>query len=477
MKLSALLKDVEVLSRFDGDREVEKVVASSKDAGEKTLFISLDVLSNKDGRYTREAREKGSLIVADGDTEDGDIAVKDAAAARSIIWRNYYDDPASSLRIHGVTGTNGKTTVTFLLRHILEKCGRRAGIIGTVANMTGDDAVASARTTPPPDELYGLLDKMRKNRLSDVCMEVSSHSLVQKRVSAVNFQSGAVTNLTRDHLDYHGNMDNYLAAKLLLVPLCENFAYNADDAYADAFKEASKVCKGKSLSYGISSQNCDIRAKNLRQSREKTAFTLCYDGRERETEINIPGRFSVYNALTAVSLAVLSGVPFDKASEHIATAGGIKGRMERIETKDGVTVVIDYAHTPDGLEKVLVALRDVKGRGKLITVFGCGGDRDKTKRPIMGEIAARLSDLVVITSDNPRTEDPYAIIDEIASGAAFSRAPILIIEDRRTAIKTALSNASKGDIVLLAGKGHETYQILKDRVVDFDEREILKEYI
>ncbi len=473
MKLSMLLKDVEVLSAYNGDREVIKIAEKSNEATPNSLFIFTE--SGKP-EYLSEARKNGALIISEK-ADGADITVENAVTARNIIWRNFYNSPNEKLSLFGVTGTNGKTTVTYLTRHIFENAGKKTGVIGTVCNITGDENSPSLQTTPGASELYRLFSKMNSNRLTEVCMEVSSHSLEQGRVDGLKFKAGAFTNLTRDHLDYHKTMKSYLESKLKFVSMCEGFAVNADDPNASFFIEEANKHNVKVLTYSLVSPFADLTAEKLFLTKEKTSFVVKLGEDEAKTEINIPGRFSVYNALTAISLAILAGIPLKDAAKHIASAEGIKGRMEKIKAKNGATVIIDYAHTPDGLEKVLLTLKDIKGKGKLITVFGCGGDRDSTKRPIMGKIAATYSDMVIVTSDNPRSENPYDIIGDIIKGSVGMKTPHLIIEDRKTAIKTAMSNAKQNDIVLLAGKGHETYQILKDKTINFDERDIIKAYI
>ncbi len=474
MKLKALLKDVEVLSDYQPDREVRKIAVVSGEATEDSLFIAVKGERFDGEKYLAEAKSKNAVTVGE---ENADVLVGDAVLARNTIWRNFYNEPDRELDIIGVTGTNGKTTVTYLTRHIFEQTGIKTGVIGTVANVTGKENDPSVQTTPSPNELYRLFDKMKGNGLKNVCMEVSSHSLVQRRCSQLDFKAVAITNLTEDHLDYHGSMENYLNAKLLIVNQTRSLAVNLDDVSKNAFLEKARKKGIKVITYAINDKKADISAKKLELHKNKTVFSVLYDKKEIKTEINIPGEFSVYNALAAISLAVLCGVPFEEAATSIKSASGIKGRMESFQTKNGVTAIIDYAHTPDGLEKVLITLKKLKSGGRIITVFGCGGDREKEKRPKMGKIAAKYSDLVIITSDNPRSEEPHAIIEEIAKGSSAFKTPQLIIEDRRAAIKTAMQNAKRGDIVLLAGKGHENYQILKDKTVNFDEAEILKAYI
>ncbi|MBQ2945769.1 MAG: UDP-N-acetylmuramoyl-L-alanyl-D-glutamate--2,6-diaminopimelate ligase [Clostridia bacterium] len=474
MKLKTLLKDVEVLSQYDGDREVSKISVLSNEADESSLFIAVKGEKSNGESLISEAKQKGAVTLGES---GADITVKDAKEARALIWRNFYKRPDEKLSVFGVTGTNGKTTVTYLTRHIFEYAGNKTGVIGTVANVIGTESAAAIQTTPAPNELYRLFSKMVSNKLSRVCMEVSSHSLEQKRIHGVTFTASAFTNLTGDHLDYHGNMESYLEAKLKIIERSKSIAINADDAYAKAFSERAACNSIPVLCYGINSKTADLTAKSLNLTKEKSEFTLCYNGEKIRTYISVPGKFSVYNALCAVALSMLGGISIADAAEALKTSGGIKGRMERVKAKNGATAVIDYAHTPDGLKNVLITLNGIKENGRLITVFGCGGDRDKSKRSVMGEIAAKYSDLVIITSDNPRSEDPHAIIRDITVGSSRYKTPQLIIEDRRAAIKTAMQNAKNGDIVLLAGKGHENYQILKDRTVSFDEYEILKAYI
>ena len=346
-------------------------------------------------------------------------------------------------------------------------------MIGTNQNMVGDQVIPSKHTTPDSLELMQLFETMANAGADYVVMEVSSHSLALDRVTACTFDVGAFTNMTQDHLDFHKTMENYLAAKGILFQISRAGVINADDK-ASAYLLEHAACETL-LTYGIHAQ-CDVKAENVDLKEAGVGFDVLYQGRSRHVDLGIPGQFSVYNALTAIACLLAAGISFAEAVDGLCGAQGVKGRVEVVDIEAPYTVIIDYAHTPDGLLNVIHTIRGFT-KGRLITVFGCGGDRDAGKRPKMGKVAASLSDFCVVTSDNPRTEDPNKIIEDILVGVKEGGGDYIVIPNRFSAIEYALDHAEKDDVVLLAGKGHETYQILADRTIDFDEREIVKKLL
>jgi UDP-N-acetylmuramoyl-L-alanyl-D-glutamate--2,6-diaminopimelate ligase len=378
------------------------------------------------------------------------------------------------MKMVGVTGTNGKTSVTLLLKHVLEKTlGARVGLIGTTANMIGEEIIPTERTTPESFELQGLFARMRDAGCTHVVMEVSSHAIALDRVGGVRFDAAGFTNLTEDHLDFHKTMDHYCDTKAELFRRCEKGVINADDSYAQRFLDAA-ACQV--LTTAVAGEG-GLKAENLELRADGIDFTAVMGGEKMPVSLGIPGRFTVYNALTVLGLAVSLGISLEKAAAALADAPGVKGRVEVVPTPGtDYTVLIDYAHTPDGLENVLSSVRGFC-RGRLISVFGCGGDRDPIKRPIMGRIGAELSDIAIITSDNPRTEDPEAIIRDITPGADEAGKAYEVVVDRIAAIRHAMELAKKDDIIVLAGKGHETYQEIMGVKHHMDEREIVAQIL
>jgi len=359
------------------------------------------------------------------------------------------------------------------LKAILEKAGHKVGLIGTIQNMVGDRILPSGHTTPDPYDLQSMLSIMLKEGCTYAVMEVSSHALDQDRVEGCLFDAAVFTNLTQDHLDYHKTMENYCDAKKRLFKRASRAIVNADDAWADAITEGFE---GDIFGFATRSQDAAYRADNIVMRADGVTFDLLEHGvRIGTLSLPIPGRFSVYNAMASAVCALSLGIPFETVKAALCGTCGVKGRAEVVPTDRDYTVVIDYAHTPDGLENICRTLKDC-ATGRLIVLFGCGGDRDKTKRPRMATIAAQYADYLVITSDNPRTEDPQAILQDILVGVPEG-CEHTVIENRRDAIAFALQSAKSGDTVLLAGKGHETYQILKDGVIHFDEREVIAEIL
>ena len=369
----------------------------------------------------------------------------------------------------GITGTNGKTTSTYLLKHVLETAlDAKVGLVGTIQNMIGDEVIHTERTTPESYELQALFRQMLDAGCTHVIMEVSSHALVLHRVAGVRFHTGVFSNLTQDHLDFHKTMEEYRKAKSMLFSVSDHGVINLDDPAAEAMLEEAKC---PVITYSAVGKPADLTADHVKLFAAKVDFDATYQNWTVPAMLGIPGSFSVYNALGVIGAGLTLGLTLPEITEALTTAQGVKGRAEVVPTpgKD-YTVVIDYSHTPDSLENILKTARGFC-EGKLIAVFGCGGDRDPIKRPIMGEIGARLSDLVVITSDNPRTEDPMKIIDQVVEGVKRVDTPCMVIENRRQAIRWAMDHAEAGDVIILAGKGHETYQEIGHEKFHLDERE------
>lgn len=418
----------------------------------------------------KEAENCGATVIIAEHMTDAKAfhIITDTRAALALMYKSYYENPDQSLVLTGVTGTNGKTTTVYFIHHILSVCGLKAGLIGTVENLVGKDSFPSRYTTPSPDKLYPLLKQMADSDVKHAVLEVSSHSLAQKRVEGLDFKTGVFTNLTQDHLDYHGTMEKYLKEKKKLFYRCEYAVLNADDPYFSEF--ASLPCKR--LTYGINGQ-ADFTAYDIFLNVSGTMFKLCYPKGQADVFLKAPGRFNIYNSLAAIAACRCLGINPCDAAKALLSAKGIPGRMEILTDKQDFTVILDYAHTPDGLQKVLETVNVFK-KGRLVTVFGCGGDRDRTKRPIMGKTAAKLSDFLVITSDNPRTENPDCIIEDILAGVKRQQTPYIVINNRKKAIEYTIRTAQKNDIIILAGKGHEDYQIIGEDILPFDEKSIVK---
>ncbi len=439
------------------------------------VFVCIEGTAVDGHRFAQSAHDAGAALVVTQRPMglERELTLPSTRRAWAQLCANWFGNPAEQLHLIGITGTNGKTTMTYMLKAILEKAGHKVGLIGTIQNMVGDRILPSGHTTPDPYDLQSMLSIMLKEGCTYAVMEVSSHALDQDRVEGCCFDAAVFTNLTQDHLDYHKTMENYCEAKKRLFKRAARAIVNADDAWANAITDgfAGDVCR-------FSAENADdaYRAANIVTRADGVAFDLMYQGDcVGSLSLPIPGRFSVYNAMASAVCALSLGIPFETVQAALDGTCGVKGRAEVVPTGRDFTVVIDYAHTPDGLENICRTLKDC-ATGRLIVLFGCGGDRDKTKRPKMAAIAAQFADHLVITSDNPRTEDPQAILSDIVVGVPEG-CEHTVIESRREAIAFALQLAAAGDTVLLAGKGHETYQILKDGVIHFDEREVIAEIL
>ena len=472
MKLRELMKDIPILeSTADMEQEISAVAYDSRKVTPGALFVAVTGFASDGNRFIPMAMEKGAAAVVTAKRPEKDVPyvlVESDRLALALIAANFFGHPAEKMTIIGVTGTNGKTSATLLTKHVLEVClGTKVGLIGTMENLIGTEAVPTERTTPESFELQELFDRMYRAGCTHVVMEVSSHALTLERVGGIHFRVAAFTNLTEDHLDFHKTMDAYCDAKAELFRRCGQAVINLDDRYADRMLAAC-VCPVLTTSVR---GNADIRATDVELHARGIRFAAVREGTRIPVELPIPGRFTVYNALTVLGIAECLGIPLERCALALAGAKGVKGRIEVVPTPgEPYTVLIDYAHTPDGLENILRSVRDFC-RGRLIAVFGCGGDRDPIKRPIMGHIGVGLSDFAVVTSDNPRTEEPMAIIRDILKGVKQEDGEYIVIEDRRKAIRYAMDNAKKDDIIVLAGKGHETYQDVGGKKHHLDERE------
>lgn len=471
MKLKELLAGTGISVSADGDREITAITCDSRRVTAGCVFVCIDGTKVDAHLYAPQAQEAGaSAVIVQRDMGLRTQLITDnTRRVWAQICANWFGNPSRQLRMIGVTGTNGKTTTTMLIKSMLESAHHKVGLIGTIHNMVGDRVLPTERTTPDSYDLQSMLSLMVAEGCDYCVMEVSSHALDQDRVTGCAFSVGVFTNLTQDHLDYHKTMDAYMQAKKRLFSMCNVGVFNLDDGYT-ARMMADVPCER--LTYAVEDNRADYVARNVRPRADGVDFELVGIGQIGRVRLPIPGRFSVYNALAAATACVAVGMPFDQIVSSLSAVGGVKGRAEVVPTGRDFTVVIDYAHTPDGLENICRTLKSTCS-GRLVTVFGCGGDRDRGKRPQMGAIAARESDYVVITSDNPRTEEPAAIIQDILGGLADADTPYTVIENRIEAIRWAIENARPQDTVLLAGKGHETYQILATGSIHLDEREIV----
>ena len=468
MKLLNLIECKETLA----NTEISGITCDSRQVKPGFAFVCIKGAKSDGHDFAERAIESGAaVIIAERDLGlRNQIVVPDTHAAYADMCANWFGNPAESLKLLGVTGTNGKTSVTYMMKKILEKAGYKVGLIGTIQNMIGDEIIAAHNTTPNAYELNSLFALMKAKGCTYVIMEVSSHALDQSRVYKLNFEAAMFTNLTQDHLDYHITMENYLAAKKKLFRMCKTAVINSDDKYA---AELMKDLDCKIVTYSMN-DNSTYSAKGVNYRPASVDYEFVSDSEIGHIKINTGGKFTVYNSLCTAVCAVEIGIPLSTVAAALLELHGVKGRAEVVPTGKDFTVIIDYAHTPDGLKNILSTFRECK-KNRLIAVFGCGGDRDKTKRPIMGNIAAHFSDYAIVTSDNPRTENPSAIIEDILVGMKGAAIPVKVIENRIEAIKFAVSIAKKDDIIVLAGKGHETYQILNTGTIHLDEREVVAE--
>lgn len=475
MRLSELAKATACIS-LTGDAQIESIGYNSRKSAAGELFCCV-VGTFSDGHdFAAEAARAGAVaLVVERPLEIDlpQLVVANTRIAMAEMAAAFYDYPARGMTIVGVTGTNGKTSTTYMIKAIAEQAGAKVGLIGTIRNLVGSRVIETERTTPESVDLQRILREMRNENVTLAIMEVSSHSLDQHRVHGIAFDVGVFTNLTHDHLDYHKTVGNYLAAKKKLFAQSARAVLNADDPCF------AKMAEGLTIpvkTFGVR-ERADFCAADIDITPRGVQFDLRAGGESTRLNVGIPGLFSVFNALAAAAAASALGYTGEEIQTGLERMSSVSGRLEPLETNGrDFTVLLDYAHAPDALENVLTTIRDF-AKARVITLFGCGGDRDQAKRPIMGEIAGRYSDFLVVTSDNPRSEDPYRIIESIMEGVMKSGCAYVVIEDRYDAIKYALEHAKKDDVVLLAGKGHESYQEVGGGKKHFDEKEIVAQLL
>ena len=478
MKLKELLKDITVLkSNADMELEIDHVAYDSRKVQPGGMFVAITGFATDGNRFIPMAMEKGAAVIVTAKEPEGEIPyvlVDSDRLALAYIGRNFFGNPAASMQMIGVTGTNGKTSSTLLLKHVLEVVkGAKVGLMGTMENIIGDEHIPADRTTPESFELQALLARMRDAGCTHVIMEVSSHAIALDRVAGIVYDVASFTNLTEDHLDFHKTMENYCDTKAILFQRCRKAVGNLDDSWYQRLC-GNACCKVLTVS---AKTVADLYAKNEELLSDGVTFTAISGSEQVEVKLPIPGKFTVYNALNVLGMAMQLDITLSDAAAALRTAQGVKGRVEVVPTPGKpYTVLIDYAHTPDGLENVLSSGKGFC-KGRLIAVFGCGGDRDPIKRPIMGKIGTDIADYSIITSDNPRTEDPNKIIEDIVKGIDPSKNNYEIIENRPAAIRHAMDIAKKNDIIILAGKGHETYQEINGVKHHLDEREVVAAYL
>ena len=477
MRLDQLLQGVALTRQdLDGDTKIGGISYDTRTLSPGDLFAALPGYKTDGQRFIQEALDKGAAAVLCREAPDVPgpwLVASDPREALAGMAANWYGRPAEGLTCVAVTGTNGKTTTTYLLKAVLEGAlGAKVGLIGTNQNLIGNQAFPAQRTTPESVELQALLRDMADAGCTHVVMEASSIALVLRRTAGIRFAAGIFTNLTEDHLDFHGTMEAYRASKGLLFQQTDLAVLNLDDEVGRYYAETVPC---PVFTYSERKDEADLVAKNIRLFPSHVEFEAVARGLIGRMFLPIPGGFTIYNALGVIACGLALGLPLPEVCASLAEARGVKGRIEVVPTPTDYTVIIDYAHTPDALENILTTVRDFTP-GRVICLFGCGGDRDRTKRPVMGAVAAELADLVVLTSDNPRTEDPEAILADIQAGMEGSDTPCLVVPHRREAIRRALDEARSGDTVVLAGKGHETYQEIGTRRRHLDEREEVAAY-
>ncbi len=478
MKLRELLNDIDILTASaDLEMEITGVSYDSRTTRSGDLFVAMTGFAVDGHAFIGKAVAAGAAAVLCEKVPEEDIPYVQAADSRrglAVVGANFFGHPADSMTMVAVTGTNGKTTTTYLLKSILEQAlGAKVGLIGTNQNMIGDEVIPTERTTPESFELQKLFAQMRDAGCTHVVMEASSHALALDRVYGVHYAVGIFTNLTQDHLDFHKTMEAYCDAKAILFRNCDTGVCNADDPWTDRLL-AEATCRKFTYSEKAPS---DLRAEEICLEADHIAFTAVTADQRVPIRVNIPGGFMVYNTLDVLGAALALGISLEKSAEVLARVPHVKGRVEVVPTpgKD-YTILIDYAHSPDGMVNVLSSVKGF-AKGRTIALFGCGGDRDKTKRPKMGKVAADIADFAIVTTDNPRTEKPADIIADILPGLEGSDTPYVVVVDRVEAIHWAMDHAEKDDVIVLCGKGHETYQEIDHVKHHMDEREIVADYL
>lgn len=481
MNLKNILKGIDYeLIQGDVDIDINKLNYDSRKITKSDVFICVKGYATDGHKYITKAIDNGAKVIVIQDEieiKNKNITVirtSDTRKALAIMGANYYNNPSDKMKIIGITGTNGKTTTAFMIKEILEADNKKVGLIGTIANYIGNEKIHTERTTPESLELQELFAEMVAKGVEYCVMEVSSHSLELDRVFGVKFDVGIFTNLTRDHLDFHKTFENYYKAKFKLFERSRIKVVNIDDNYGkQVITDLSKLKSENVFSFSVK-ENSTFKALDEEMGSRSIKFKVNLDKQE-EFVLNIPGEYNIYNALGAITTCFKAGIKIESIKEGIEKAV-VPGRCERVGAEYNLPyeIIIDYAHTPDGLENILKTAKAFT-KGRLISIFGCGGDRDKVKRPQMGKISTDIADITIITSDNPRSEEPMDIIKDIKAG--LEKENYIVIENRKEAIKKSISIAQSGDVIVIAGKGHETYQILKNETIHFDEREVVKEIL
>ena len=478
MKLKELLMGLEVLdTNVDLELEITDVSYDSRKTKPGDLFVAMIGFATDGHAYIEKAVASGAVAVLCQNLPEGEapyVQVADSRRALAVVGANFYGHPAEAMTMIAVTGTNGKTSSTYLLKSILEQvAGAKVGLIGTNQNMIGDEIIPTERTTPESFEVQKLFAQMREAGCSHVVMEVSSHALYLDRVYGVPYAVGIFTNLTQDHLDFHETMEAYCDAKAILFRNCGVGVCNADDPWTERLL-ADSTCR---KFFYAEKAEADLRAEEIVLESDYVSFTAVTETERVPVRVNIPGGFMVYNTLDVLGAALALGISLEKSAEALENVSSVKGRVEVVPTPGtNYTVLIDYAHSPDGMVNVLSSVKGF-AKGRTIALFGCGGDRDRTKRPKMAKVAAEIADFVIVTTDNPRTEKPADIIADILPGLEGFDTPHIVVEDRIEAIHWAMDHAEKDDVIVLCGKGHETYQEINHVKHHMDEREIVADYL
>lgn len=480
MKLKALIGRIpgEVSTKGNTDIEISELCVDSRRAAPGALFFCTPGLHMDAHDFAPKAVEKGAsaLVVQRFLPLDvPQVKVEDVRTAVSYIASEYFGNPSEKLMMLGITGTKGKTTTSFLVKAIMEAAGVKTGLIGTVCSMIGDETIPNRLTTPDPIETQTLLRRMVDAGMECVIMEVSAHALDMHRLAGMKFRVAAFSNFSQDHLDYFQDLDAYFAAKMkLLAPdVSEDIVYNVDDERVSA---GVRALGRQAMRIGIR-ESSDVYANDIEIGERGCSFLMTWHKRFRTTiSLHLAGIFNVYNALMAAGICICAGAGPESIRQGLESVYNVPGRIELLDTGTPYRVILDYAHSPDSLENILKAVRQTT-RGRMIALFGCGGDRDRGKRPVMGEIAGELADYCILTSDNPRNEDPMSILDAIEAGIKPTGCEYVVIENRREAIRYALKFAGAGDVVVLAGKGHETYQEIRGEKHPFDEKVVVRELL
>ncbi len=459
---------------IQGDNQfIEDISMDSRRVCYGDLFFCIPGFQVNGHDFIEDVVKKGAAAVVISEEQKNYIEgityiqVENTRQALAYACGNFYNHPSKNFVLAGVTGTNGKTSITYFIEAVLHAWGKKAGVIGTVDTRAGGESLNiefATSTTPDTIELFKIFSKMREQNVTHVAMEVTSHALALNKVDGICFDVGIFTNLTQDHLDLHKTMDEYRECKAKLFQICKTGIFNADDESSELIMK-NATCKR--ITYGIHNE-CDIKALNVKNTAYGVEFDIAMVEGLFHFNVPVPGNFTTYNLLATIGACVAMGIPADVIQQGLSKVKGVPGRIQPVENNKGYTVIVDYSHTPDSLENIIKSVREFT-KGKVYTVFGCGGDRDRTKRPIMGEIAGRLSDYCIATSDNPRTEDPMKILDEVELGIKRTDCKYEKIVDRKEAIFRAVELAEKDDTVIIAGKGHENYQIFADHTIDFDD--------